>query len=152
MIRSYFLQTPPKDEDVERWVSNKIETIHVTPPKVTSSNSTYVAWLEIADYVLMPCSVCFEEIDAENQTRENEYRAVYDSYAIRMIIFDARNQIRSNPESTDEEILKLILDKSPKAAMAHVKEARKLERAGVILKVPTEPPRPSLMVRYECLD
>ena len=51
IVRTYFLETPPKPEDVQRWKTGfeEIETVHVTPPNVSASNSVHLglAWVEI---------------------------------------------------------------------------------------------------------
>lgn len=68
----------------------------------------------------MACSVMFDEIDAENQRRESEYRLVYDSYILRQTIHQARTIIRGNPDMSETDILKKLRDEkiSKDAAMA----------------------------------
>ncbi len=153
IIRNYFLRTELAPETVHRWASDSRTPVpvQVAPPKITASNSAYIDWHAVADYILMPCSVMFEEIAAENQKREAEFRLVYDSYLLRVIIYHARMIIQNTPEITEDELLKKIQENNKDAAMAHVKEAKKLERGKSPLFLPKEPQRPSLLSRYTSL-
>ena len=93
MVRFYFVETPPKSEDVKRWKqgSDETETIHVVPPKISASNSAYVDWGYVADYLLLACAALSDVLDAENQLRETEYRTAFDSFKIRTMVHDARS-------------------------------------------------------------
>ena len=93
MVRYYFVETLQKAEDVKRWKKGGKETdiIHVVPPKISASNSAYVDWGYIADYLLLACAALSDELDAENQLRDTEYRTAFDSYRIRTMVHDARS-------------------------------------------------------------
>ncbi len=146
-IRRYFVETPPKPEDVQRWTSDgkSIETVRVVPPKINASNSAYIDWNYIADYVLLACSVMDEDFEAENQIRQDEYRSLYDSYVIRKSVHDARIAIRSNPKLDDDGLMEQLKKGNPKIALAHIKEARRLEKIDDRFKEPTAPePSPPL--------
>lgn len=150
VIRKYFVETPPTAEDVRRWKrdSTEQETIRVTPPKISASNSAYVDWGYLADYVLLACAAVSEELEEENQKRALEYRQLLESYYIRLAVFDARTLIRTNPELNDDGVLTQLKMKHEKAALAHVKEARKLERNAVRYAPPKEPRESPEMNRY----
>ncbi len=150
VIRKYFVETPPNTEDVRRWKrdSTEQETIRVTPPKISASNSAYVDWGYLADYVLLACAAVSEELEEENQKRALEYRQLFDSYSIRLAVFDARTIIRTNAELNDDDALTQLKMKHEKAAAAHVKEARKLERNAVRYAPPKPPTESPEMNRY----
>ncbi len=153
IVRTHFLESPPKAEDVERWKAGfeEIETVHVTPPKVSASNSAYIDWLYIADYLLLACASPTEQLDEENQRRETEFQNVLGSYNIRLIVHDARETLRHNPTLTDNDVLTAVQKKHSKASMANIKEARRLEKANVFHDVPKEPIRAEPMPRYTAL-
>ena len=140
----------PNAEDVRSWKldSTEQETTHVTPPKISASNSAYVDWGYLADYVLLCCAAVSEELEEENQLRALEYRQLFESYCIRLAVFDARTIIRANPELNDDDVLTQLKTKHKKAAAAHVKEARKLERNAVRYVPPKAPRESPEMNRY----
>lgn len=153
IVRTHFLESPPKPEHVERWKAGfeEIETVHVTPPKVSPSNSAYVDWLYIADYLLLACASPTEQLDEENQRRESEFQNVLGSYNIRLIVHDAREMLRQHSTLTDNEVLAAVQRKHSKASMANIKEAQRLEKANVFHDVPKEPVRAEPMPRYTAL-
>ncbi len=150
IVRFYFVETPPKAEDVKRWKQGGKETeiVHVVPPKISASNSAYVDWVHVADYLLLPCAALSEELDAENQLREAEYRTAFDSFKIRTMVHDARTLMRETPNATESELLALLTAKHDKAALAHIKEAKRLERANVRYAPPKAPTPSTPMPRY----
>ena len=150
MVRFYFVETPPKAEDVKRWKTGgkEIETIHVVPPKISASNSAYVDWGYVADYLLLACAALSDELDAENQLRDTEYRTAFDSYRIRTMVHDARTLMREISNATETELLKLLTAKHDKAALAHIKEAKRLERGDVRYAPPKAPTPSTPMPRY----
>ncbi len=150
IIRKYFVDTPPGAEDVNRWRrdSTETETIRVVPPKISASNSAYVDWGYLADYVLLACAAISEELEDENQKRTTEYRQSLESHNIRLAVFDARMILRENPNLNDDDVLTQLKTKHEKAAAAHVKEARKLERNNVRYAPPKAPRESPAMNRY----
>ena len=150
VIRKYFVETPPVAEDVRRWKrdSTELETIRVVPPKISVSNSAYVDWGYLSDYVLLACAAVSEELEEENQKRASEYRQILESYNIRLAVFDARTIIRERTDLTDADVLAQLQTKHEKAAAAHVKEARKLERNEVRYASPKPPKDSPEMPRY----
>ena len=134
IIRKYFVDTPPGAEDVNRWRrdSTETETIRVVPSDdFRLQNSAYVDWGYLADYVLLAFAAISEELEDENQKRTTEYRQSLESHNIRLAVFDARMILRENPNLNDDDVLTQLKTKHEKAAAAHVKEARKLERNNV---------------------
>lgn len=150
IIRKYFVETPPDTEELSRWKrdSTEQEIIRVDPPKISASNSVYVDWGYLADYVLLPCAAVSEELEAENQRRATEYRQAWESYMIRLAVFDARTILREKPALNDAALLAQLQTKHEKAAAAHVKEARRLERNGVQYAAPVPPVETPAMPRY----
>jgi len=150
IVRSHFLETPPKPENVQRWKTGfeEIEAIHVLPPKVSASNSAYVDWLYIADYLLLACASPTEQIDEENQRRETEFQNALGSYKIRSIVHDACGKMRNDTTISDNEILVDVQKENPKASMANIKEARRLEKGKVLHNAPKEPIPAEPMLRY----
>lgn len=130
ILRKHFLESKLSAEEVTRWKARSVEkhTSRVTPPKVSASNSAYVDWCYIADYVLLGCASTSDAMETENQNRLSEYRQCLDSYNIRLAVYDARTIIRENKGIDDSEVLTRLQEKHDKAAAAHVKEARRLER------------------------
>lgn len=153
IVRTHFLETPPKPEDVKRWKRGfeEIETVHVTPPKVSPSNSAYVDWLYVADYLLLACASPTEQLEEENQRRETEFQNVLGSYKIRMVVYDAREQMRDDASLADKDVLAAVQTKHPKASMANIKEARRLEKENVFHVAPKEPIPVQPMPRYSAL-
>jgi hypothetical protein len=151
VIRKYFVETPPVAEDIQRWKRDltEQEMIRVTPPKISASNCAYIDWGYLADYVLLACAATSEELDEENQKRFVEYRQLLDSYNIRLAIFDARTIIRNSTCLNDDDVLAQLKAKYEYAAVAHVKEARRLERNGVRY-APPKPPRESPEMNRYC--
>lgn len=150
LIRRYFVDTPLSAEDVTRWKpgSTETETIRVSPPKISASNSAYVDWGYLADYVLLSCAAISEELEDENQKRNMEYRQSLESHNIRSAVFEARTIIREKANLNDVEVLEKLKKIYEKASAAHVKEARKQERNGDRY-TPPKPPRESpQMNRY----
>jgi len=153
IVRTHFLETPPEPEDVERWKKgfDEIETVHVMPPKVSPSNSAYVDWLYIADYMLLACASPTDWLDEENQRRETEYQHVLGSYRIRSIVYDARERMRHDTTLSDNDILVAVQKDHLKASMANIKEARRLEKGNVYHASPKEPIPADPMPRYTAL-
>lgn len=144
MVRDYFLALSPEPEAVRRWKkgSDEIETIIMQPPKVSESNAAYFDWVHIADFLLLACASPNDE-SPENQTRDNEYRKVLESFRIRNIVFHARHELISRPGASDEELLASLVSSHPTVALAHIKEARRLERSGSTNPEPKQPSPPS---------
>ena len=144
MVRDYFLTLSPEPEAVRRWKkgSNEIETIIMQPPKVSASNAAYFDWVHIADFLLLAC-VSPNDESPENQTRDNEYRAVLESFRIRNIVFHSRKELIARPGASDEQLDATLRCAHPSIALAHIKEARRLERSGAPNQEPKEPSPPS---------
>ncbi|RLS58248.1 MAG: hypothetical protein DWH91_02545 [Planctomycetota bacterium] len=144
LVRDYFIALPTEPEAVRRWKkgSNEVETILMQPPKVSTSNAAYFDWVHIADFLLLACASPNLE-SSENQTRDNEYRSVLESFRIRNIVFHARRELVDKPAASDEDILASLRSAHPTVALAHVKEARRLNRSGTPNREPVEPPPPS---------
>ena len=153
VIRKYFVDTPPVAEDVRRWNRDvtEVETVRVVPPKISASNSAYVDWGYLADYVLLACAASSEELEEENQKRASEYRQSLESYSIRLAVFDARTIIREQINVNDADVLSQLQTKHEKAAAAHIKEARKLERNEARYAPPKPPKESPAMPRYVAL-
>jgi hypothetical protein len=143
MIRKHFVDTPPISEDVTRWKrdSTETETIRMTPPRISASNCAYIDWGYIADYMLLACAAVSEEIETENQKRSAEYLQSLESFNIRQAVFDARTILREQPNLNDDEVFAILKTMHPNAAVAHVKEAKKLERSAAHYVVPKPPNR-----------
>lgn len=150
MARKYFVALPTAPEVVRRWKkgSDEVEAITMLPPKVTESNSAYFDWLHIADFLLLACNSVVEELP-ENQTRDDEFRTVLESFRIRSVVFHARKKIVATPELPDDEVLASLKLDHPTAALAHIKAARKLEREDAPNLLPREPRPPSHIARFE---
>ena len=150
MVRFYFVETPPKAEDVKRWKQDakETETVHVVPPKISASNSAYVDWCYVADYLLLACAALSDELDAENQLRDTEYRAALDSFKIRTMVHEARSLLRGTPNASETELLASLTAKHAKAASAHIKEAKRLERGDVRYAPPKAPTPSTPMPKY----
>ena len=150
IIRKHFVETPPVAEDVRRWKRDSagLETVRVVPPKISASNSAYIDWCYLADYVLLACASISDDIEEENQKRASEYRQCLESYNIRLAVFDARSIIREGGDLDDANVLAHLQAKHENAAIAHVKEARKLERKKVLYAPPKPPKESPAMPRY----
>ncbi len=144
MVRDYFIGLPSEPEAVRRWKkgSDDIETIIMQPPKISASNAAYFDWVMIADFLLLACAASNDDLP-ENQTRDNEYRAVLESFRIRNIVFIARKELAAKPEVLDDDLLASLRPAHPTAALAHIKEARRLERSAIPNSQPLEPLPPS---------
>jgi len=144
LVRDYFIGLPAEPEAVRRWKKgcDEIETIIMQPPKVSASNAAYFDWLHIADFLLLACASQNDDLP-ENQTRDSEYRAVLESFRIRNIVFHVRKVLTSALGVTDQEVLSLLEPVHPSIALAHVKEARRLERSGFPDNQPFELAPPS---------
>ena len=149
MVRDYFIGLSSEPEAVQRWKKgcNELESVIMQPPKVSTSNAAYFDWLHIADFLLLACASPNEDMP-ENQTRDNEYRAVLESFRIRNIVFVARKELVAQPEASDDEILASLRPAHPTVALAHVKEARRLNRSGATNTQPLEPASPSHVPRF----
>lgn len=152
-LRAYFLQLPNSPETVSRWAQGfqGTETVELTPPKVTASNSAYVDWLYIADYVLLACASQSERLEAENQLRETEFQSVMNSYNLRLVVHEARQMMKADPAATDDGILQVLKATQPNASLANVKEARKLEKSNARFNPPVMPLPAKPMQRYTAL-
>lgn len=150
MIRSYFLETSLEAEAVKRWKPGIKEPVSETvfPPKVSASSSAYIDWLCAADYVLLACASLSDMLAAENQKRESEYQSVLGSYELRMVVYKARLEMKKSPKSSDEAVLSAVRLECPDAALANVKEARRLEKMGRKNEVPKKPECANPMPRY----
>ena len=149
MVREYFIALSTEPEAVRRWKKgcNEIETLMVQPPKVSESNAAYFDWVNIADFLLLGCNSLIEDLP-ENQTRDKEYRDVFESFRIRNIVFAARKELIAKPEASDDDLFASLLSVHPTAALAHVKAARRLERTGTPYVQPLEPLPPSHIQRF----
>lgn len=154
VIRKYFVDTRLEVENLQRWKndSTERETVRIVPPKISASNSAYIDWALLADYVLLACSGVCEGLEEQNQIRATEFRQLLDSYNIRLAVYDARSIIRENPGISEEAVLAKLKLKHEKAAAAHVKEASRLERTNARHAAPSPPieppPMPSYISRY----
>lgn len=153
LVRSHFIDSPPSSEDVKRWSTDvqNIETMRVSPPKISASNAAYVDWLYVADYLLLACACPSDQMDEENQRRETDFQIVWSSYCIRLIVHAAREDLRQSPEVEDEELLKSIRSRHPKASLANIKEARRLEKVRAALALPQAPERAEPLRPYVSL-
>jgi len=150
VIRKHFVETTLAPEEVRRWRegSNEQVVMKVSPPKISASNSAFVDWGYVADYILLACAAVSADLEEENQRRVDEFRQVVESYEIRVAVFEARMIIRQNRDLTDDEVVKRLKEGNRKAALAHVKEARRAERNGVRFTPPKPPAASSPMPRY----
>ena len=150
MIRSHVIEAPQEPEEVRRWKVGleEIETVKVSPPKVSASNSIYVDWLYVADYLLLACASQMEELDAENERRDAEFRNLKNSYTARSMVYEARKIMQQNHTLSDQEVLATIKKTFPDVVMANIKEARKQEKGDVRHIHPKEPIPPKPMPRY----
>lgn len=153
ILRSHFLDSPPKAEDVDRWKTgfSEIETVHIVPPKISVSNSPYVDWVYIADYLLLACASPTTRLEDENQRRDTDFQNVMGSYLIRKIVHDARDRMRNDASLPDADILEAIQELDPKASMANIKEARRLEKSQSAHSPPKKPLPSDPMPRYTAL-
>jgi hypothetical protein len=153
LVRSHFIESSPGPEDVKRWslAGQAIETMVVTPPKISASNAAYVDWLYVADYLLLACACPSEQMDEENQRRETDFQIVWSSYGIRLIVHAAREELQLAPRVEDEKLLESVRSRHPKASLANVKEARRLEKSGAALSPPRAPTRAEPLRPYESL-
>ncbi|MAV36843.1 MAG: hypothetical protein CMJ59_15450 [Planctomycetaceae bacterium] len=153
LVRAHFLEAPPQAESVERWQQGfeEIETVELTPPKVTASNAAYVDWLRIADYLLLACASPIEELEKANQQRESEFQIVLNSYRIRSIVYDAVVIIREDASLSDDALLKTTQQSHPDASMANVKEARRVSKEDTAVTSPKEPRAAAPMEPYQAI-
>ncbi len=159
-VREFFKDTDLAPEDVERWKkgTNEKETIRVNPPKKSEASSGYVDWLHIADFLLMAGCSSTEEIDEEQQIRETEFQEAHRSYRMRLVVEEARKELRNDPSLSDDEIIQRLKDrctamfKDKKGPpLTAVDEARKLEKSGTRTPVPKAPLKPNPLPRYTTL-
>jgi hypothetical protein len=150
VLRGYLTENPPSDEVVELWDKDfkQIESVNVRGPKITASNSAYVDWCYIADYLLLGCAALSEDFEQENQKRLDEYRMLLDSFEIRLSVYDAFELIKNHSELKDDEVLIKLKVKHKDAALAHVKEARRCWRDNVDYKCPKPPRQSPPLARY----
>jgi len=153
IIRTHFVETILEPETVERWKGGfeEIESVVVTPPKITVSNSTYIDWLYVADYLLLACASPSDVLAEENQRRETEYQSVLTSYRIRLVVHHVRESIRNAGQVSDDDLLVMAKEKYSKASMANIKEARRLESIDAEHELPREPFPAEPMPRYASL-
>jgi hypothetical protein len=153
MVRTYFLENQLESESVQRWKPNleEIETKDITPPKISASNAAYIDWLYIADYLLLACATPTEELDEENNRRKTEFRNLANSYNMRLIVHDSRKIMQQDATLQDKNILTTIKKTYPKASLANIKEARRLENENVLHIAPKEPIPTEPMHRYTSL-
>lgn len=153
IIRSYFVDTKLKPEDVERWKprENAKETVRVVPPTITVSNATYVDWVYIADFLLLACCSVTEELEAENQRRETEFDNALRSYRKRLAVEAVCEVIRQGSTATDKAIVESLKELHPDISEAAVKIARKLEREKIVEPKAKEPQRAEPMPPYNAL-
>lgn len=152
VVRKYFVETKPTVEDVRRWKPGfkEVEVVRLFPPRITNANATYVDWLYIADYLLLTTSVT-ERVEQVNQRRSFEFQNALGSYKIQLSVYEAREIMRRSPGESDVEILSVLKTKHPDAAIAHVKQARRLEKTSARHRVPKEPQPVSPLPRYETI-
>ena len=152
-VRQYFTETRLEPEDVQRWKkgANEIETIRINPPKLSESNSGYVDWLHIANFLLMAGCAEGEARDKENQTRETEYLNALRSYKMRVIVEDAREELRREPALSNESLLERVKKRHADASLVSVKEARRLEKVGARTPPARAPIKSEPIPRYTTL-
>ena len=155
IVRNYFIENKNRlvPEDVGRWKDgeNVVEKGRFVPPKISESNATYVDWVYIADFLLLPFISLQEELDAENQRRETEFDNAMRSYKKRLAVEEAREAIRHDSLSTDAAILESLKSGHPDASLAAVKVARRLEKANVLEPKAREPVKAAPMPFYKPL-
>ncbi len=155
IVRNYFIENKNRlePEDIGRWKDgeNVVEKVRVVPPKISESNSTYVDWVYIADFLLLPFISPQDELDAENQRRETEFDNAMRSYKKRLTVEDARESIRRDSLSTDAAILESLKSRHPDASLAAIKVARKLEKENVLEPKAREPMKPAPMPPFKPL-
>jgi len=153
VVRNYFVNESLKAEEVKQWQKDceQVEVVEIVPPKVSASNSTYVDWLFVADYLLLACGSTAEALLEENQRRESECQTLEGSYKIRLIVHEAREVMRGKSDMSDDDVLLEVQGKHKKAALANVKEARRQERANTYHAAPQAPIRPEPMPPYSAL-
>jgi|GEM_PF-1532840 hypothetical protein len=160
-VRKYFEKTSLVPEDVQRWKKgiNEIETIRVIPPKSSESRSGYVDWLHIADLLLMSGCADGEAINEEQQERDTEFLNVQRSYKMRVVVEEARAELRRDPTLSDdslsehlkEKFSEMFKDKDKDPPAVAIKEARKLEKSGVRTPSPKAPIKSEPIPRYTTL-
>lgn len=155
IVRNYFIENKNRlePEDVGRWKDgeNVAEKVRVVPPTVTESNSTYVDWVYIADFLLLPFVSLQEALDAENQRRETEFDNAMRSYKKRLAVEDAREAVRSGSLPSDAAILESLKIHHPDASLATIKVARKLEKENAIEPKAREPKKSAPMPPFKAL-
>lgn len=153
MVRSYFVDTKLEPEDIQRWKTgeNAKESIRVVPPKITVSNATYVDWIYIADFLLLPNCSPTEELEAENQRRDTEFDNALRSYRKRLAVEAAYEIIRSGSTATDKAIADSLSETHPDVSEAAVKIARKQAREKIVEPKSKEPQRAEPMPPYDAL-
>ena len=147
IVRSYFIENKNRlePENIGRWKDgeNVIENHHVVPPKVSESNSTYVDWVYIADFLLLPLISLLDELETENRLRVTEYENALRSYKKRVAVEEAREVIRQDSNMPDDVIWESLKSRHPEGSLAAVKFARKLEKTNA--KEPkAKEPKPSV--------
>lgn len=153
MLRSRFLSIDEQETVVTRWKEGLAdsEQVAIPVPKINASNASYIDWVFLADYLLLACASLSDRLETENQKRESEFQLAEGSFALRSIIYAARRKMQQEAELSDEEILLQVRQEYPKAAMANVKEARKLERGKFKIQVPIAPKQGTPLARYVSL-
>ncbi|MBB75794.1 MAG: hypothetical protein CMJ75_14910 [Planctomycetaceae bacterium] len=140
-VRSYFLQGDLVQEHLAQWRPGfeSLETVQVTPPKVSPSNAAYVDWVRVADYLLLGVASPTDPLEQANQQRETEFQTAIGSWRIRQVVYSGAAAIRADNDLPDEVLLARLKEDHPDASMANIKEARRVARDGQPLEAPRQP-------------
>lgn len=152
-LRDYFSNETLSVEEVKRWNRNHtfIETVRVTPPKISATRLAYIDWCYVADYLLLSCAVESASILVENQRRANESRIMIASYDILCAIFEARKIINGDSGFSNQQVLKMVKKIKDCVTLTHIQEARRQERNCEPLVQPRIPPVSVPMARYTAI-
>lgn len=152
MIRTEFVDNPPKPEQIKRWKpsGSEMESVTVRPPGISASTAIFYDFEKMADYVLLCCAVV-DVVERENQKREDEYLGLRNSYAVRLNVFNAYELLKKDDSLDDDGVIATLKKQGGSdveaPAITHVKRARSALRKGEALPAPVEPER-SLVPRY----
>lgn len=150
-VRDYFLELNLPCEDISRWSQDGsvIEKIRIIPPKVSASKHQFINWTKVADYLMLCCAVASDDIANENTRRVAENRIATQTYRTLSSVNAAQAIIRDRPVLPNEDVLELLKQSNSTAVIAHVKEARRREKAGLPIEELVEPNDPVLIDRYK---
>ena len=156
-LRAYFVDGKPQAETIRRWKEgcDGQEELNIKPPKVGESNASYVDWLYVADYLLLPCSSLRDDFDELNTVRKSQYRALFQSFQLRSYVVKAIEILEERSRLSDEEIVDLLKSESGdddvKPSLATVKEAKRWTRADEKPRKIEAPVEPAYLGLYEPL-